>query len=67
MLFATPLAKIALLTPFSGLSYEYIYMASYAVGPLVADLPTVLAALYAVLLVVSTPLAVRAFKLHQVA
>ncbi|MBQ9004972.1 MAG: ABC transporter permease subunit [Atopobiaceae bacterium] len=67
MLFATPLAKIALLTPFSGLSYVYIYMASYAAGPLVADLPTVLAVLYALLLAVLTPLAMRAFRRHQVA
>ena len=65
-LFAKPLIKIAMLTPFTGLSYAYDVMASYAVGPFVADLPTVLVLLYGVMLVVLTPLAVRAFKRHQV-
>lgn len=66
-LFMTPAAKVALLTPFTGLSYVYDYMVSYAMGPLVADLPTVLAVLYGVMLVVFTPFAMRAFKRHQVA
>ena len=66
-LFMTPAAKVALLTPFSGISYAYDYMVSYAAGPLVADLPTVLAALYAFMLVALTPLATRAFAKHQVA
>lgn len=66
-LFLTPAAKVALLTPFSGISYAYQYMVSYAAGPLVADLPTVLAVLYATMLVALTPLAMRAFRRHQVA
>ena len=66
-LFMTPAAKIALLTPFTGLSYVYDYMVSYAAGPIIADLPTVLAVLYGVMLVVLTPLAMRAFRRHQVA
>lgn len=66
-LFMTPAAKIALLTPFTGLSYAYDYMVSYAAGPLVADLPTVLAVLYGAMLVALTPLAMRTFRRHQVA
>jgi len=66
-LFATPVAKIALLTPFSGLSYAFDYMVSYALGPVVADLPTVLAVLYGAMLMVLTPLAMMMFKKHQVA
>ena len=66
-LFMTPAAKVALLTPFSGISYAYDYMVSYAAGPLVADLPTVLATLYAFMLVALTPLAMMAFRRHQVA
>lgn len=66
-LFMTPAAKIALLTPFSGISYAYDYMVSYAAGPLVADLPTVLAILYGVMFVALTPLAMRTFRRHQVA
>ena len=46
-LFMTPAAKIALLTPFTGMSYAFDYMVSYTVGSFVADLPTVLAFLYA--------------------
>ena len=65
-LFMTPAAKIALLTPFSGLSYVYDYMVSYTAGPFVADLPMALAILYAVMLVVLMPLAMRAFVKHQV-
>lgn len=66
-LFMTPAAKVALLTPFSGISYAYDYMVSYAAGPLVADLPTVLAILYGVMFVALTPLAMRTFRRHQVA
>ncbi|MBO7675392.1 MAG: ABC transporter permease [Atopobiaceae bacterium] len=66
-LFLTPAAKVALLTPFTGLSYVYDYMVSYTAGPIVADLPTVLAFLYAAMLVALTPLAIRAFRKHQVA
>lgn len=66
-LFMTPAAKVALFTPFGGVSYAYDQMVSYAIGPLVADLPTVLAALYAVMLVVLTPLAMRGFRRHQIA
>jgi hypothetical protein len=42
-------------------------MVSYVAGPLVADLPTVLAILYGVMLVALVPLAMRAFRRHQVA
>lgn len=66
-LFMTPAAKVALLTPFSGISYAYDYTVSYAAGPLVADLPTVLAILYGVMFVALTPLAMRTFRRHQVA
>lgn len=66
-LFMTPAAKVALLTPFSGISYAYDHMVSYVAGPLVADLPTVLAILYGVMLAALTPLAMRAFRRHQVA
>ncbi len=66
-LFMMPAAKVALLTPFTGLSYVYDCMVSYAAGPVVADLPTVLAVLYGCMLVVLTPLAMREFGRHQVA
>ena len=65
-LFSAPLAKVALITPFSGLSYAFDAMVSYATGPLVADLPTVLAALYGVMLVAFVPCAIRSFRWHQV-
>jgi hypothetical protein len=65
-LFSTPLAKVALLTPFSGMSYALDAMVSYAVGPIVADLATVLAALYGTMAIALTPLAIRAFGRHQV-
>ncbi|MBQ3301435.1 MAG: hypothetical protein IJH04_04750 [Eggerthellaceae bacterium] len=66
-MFSTPLAKVALLTPFSGLSYALDSMVSYVFGPLVVDLPTALAALYVAMLVVFIPLAILAFRRHQVA
>lgn len=66
-LFSTPLVKIALLTPFSGLSYTFDAMVSYVAGPFVADLPTMLVVLYGTMLVVCIPLAMRVFKSHQVA
>jgi ABC-type transport system involved in multi-copper enzyme maturation permease subunit len=65
-LFSTPLAKVALLTPFSGMSYALDAMVSYAVGPIVVDLATVLAALYGTMAIALTPLAIRAFGRHQV-
>ena len=65
-LFSAPLAKVALLTPFSGLSYAFDAMVSYAAGPFVADLPTVLAALYGVMLAAFVPCAIRSFRTHQV-
>ena len=65
-LFSAPLAKVALLTPFSGLSYAFDAMVSYAVGPFVVDLPGVLAILYGVMLVASVPCAIRLFRTHQV-
>ncbi|MBQ9069371.1 MAG: ABC transporter, partial [Eggerthellaceae bacterium] len=66
-MFATPMAKLALLTPFSGISYAYDHMVSYAAGTLVADLPIILAVLYAAMVVILVPFAMRAFKRHQVA
>ena len=66
-LFSTPLAKIALLTPFSGLSYAFDAMVSYAAGTIVIDLSTVLATLYGIMVVLLAPLAIRTFRRHQVA
>jgi hypothetical protein len=66
-LFSTPLAKAALLTPFSGLSYAIDAMASYTIGPFVAGLPMKLAALYGIMLIAFVPLAIRSFRKHQVA
>ena len=66
-LFSTPLAKAALLTPFSGLTYAFDAMVSYAAGSFVVDLPTALAMLYAVMIVVFVPLAIYSFRRHQVA
>ena len=65
-LFVDQAAKVAVLTPFSGLNYAFSRLVSYAAGPLAADLPTVLALLYGVMLLALTPLAVRTFKRHQV-
>ena len=65
-LFATPAVKVALLTPFSALSYAYDEMVSYAAGPVVVDLPTALVCLYSIMVVMLTPLAMRAFARHQV-
>lgn len=65
-LFSTPLAKVALLTPFSGLTYAFDSMVSYAAGPVVIGLPTMLAILYGLMLVVLTPLAMRFFRRHEV-
>lgn len=66
-LFSTPLAKVALLTPFSGLSYAFDAMVSYAFGSIVIDLPMALAVLYLAMIVAFIPLAIRSFKSHQVA
>lgn len=66
-LFITPLTKVAILTPLSGLNYAFTRMASYTVGSLVLDLPSVLAILYAAMFVVLVPFAMRAFARHQVA
>ncbi|MDO4798259.1 MAG: hypothetical protein Q4A01_09625 [Coriobacteriales bacterium] len=65
-LFSTPLAKIALLTPFSGLSYAFDAMVSYAFGSIIIDLPMALAVLYLVMLIAFIPLAIRSFRRHQV-
>lgn len=65
-LFSTPLAKIALLTPFSGLSYVCSTMVSYAFGAFVLDLPAILAVLYLAMLIVCVPLTIRSFRRHQV-
>lgn len=62
-----PLAKLADLTPMSGLKDMYMNMISYAVGPMVLDLPSMLAVVYAAMLIVCAPLAVRVFRRHQVA
>ena len=66
-LFITPLAKIGALTPLAGMNYAFSRMLSYAAGSAVIDLPTALTILYACLLVVCIPLAMRFFKRHQVA
>ncbi len=66
-LFSTPLAKVALLTPFSGLSYAFDAMVSYAIGPFVSDLPMMLATLYGIMLIAFVPLAIYSFRRHQVA
>ncbi len=66
-LFSTPLAKVALLTPYSGLSYAFDAMVSYAIGPVAAGLPMALAALYGIMLVAFVPLAILSFRKHQVA
>lgn len=66
-LFFTPTSKVAVLTPLSGLTWSFSRMVSYAVGPVAADLPTVLAVLYGIMLVLLAPLAMRTFKRHQVA
>lgn len=66
-LFITPLAKIGALTPMAGMNYAFSRMLSYAAGSAVIDLPTALTILYACLLVVCIPLAIRFFKRHQVA
>lgn len=64
-LFSAPLAKVALLTPFSGLSYAFDAMVSYAVGSLVVDLPTVLAISYGTMFVTFVPCAIWSFRTHQ--
>lgn len=61
-----PLTKIADLTPMSGLNDMFTGMLSYAFGPVVLDLPSMLTALYAVLLALCIPFAVRTFRRHQV-
>ena len=66
-LFIPPLAKVGALTPMAGLNYAFSRMLSYAAGPAATDLPTVLATLYACLLVFCMPFAMRIFKRHQVA
>ena len=66
-LFMTPLVKFALITPFSGLSYAFSSMVSYAMGPVVADLPTVLATIYGIMIAAFLPLAIHSFRRHQVA
>lgn len=66
-MFITPLVKLAVLTPLSGMNWSFRNMVSYALGPVVMDLPTALAVLYGAMLVALTPLAMRAFRRHQVA
>jgi hypothetical protein len=65
-MFNTPLVKLAVLTPLSGMNWSFWNMVSYALGPVVMDLPTALAVLYAIMLVVLSPIAMRMFKRHQV-
>lgn len=60
-------AKVAALTPMAALNWSFTRMVSYAAGPAVADLPTVLAVLYAFMFVALTPISMRAFRRHQVA
>lgn len=66
-LFITPLAKMAALTPMSGLNYAFDRLVSYAAGPIVISLPTLMVWLYAAMFVICIPLAIRAFRRHQVA
>lgn len=66
-LFSSLTDRIAALTPLSVLDYSFSRMVSYDVGSLVVDLPTLAAILYALALVVLAPLAMRAFRRHQVA
>ncbi|WP_350454495.1 ABC transporter permease subunit [Slackia heliotrinireducens] len=62
----TPLAKAAALTPMSALNDSFCSMISYSIGPLVADLPTLAAILYALLAAVCIPLSASVFSKHQV-
>lgn len=66
-LFIPPLAKLGALTPMAGMNFAFSRMVSYAAGATVIDLPTALAILYAGLLVVCIPFAMRIFAMHQVA
>ncbi len=66
-LFIVPLAKATALTPMVALEWSISRLVSYAAGPVVSDLPTATALLYADLLVVLAPLAMRLFRRHQVA
>lgn len=66
-LFSPLTDRIAALTPPSVLDYSYLSMVSYDVGSLVLDLPTLATILYALVLAVLSPLAMRAFRRHQVA
>ena len=66
-LFIPPLAKLGALTPMAGMNFAFSRMVSYAAGATVIDLPTALAILYAGLLVVCIPFAMRIFARHQVA
>lgn len=62
-----PLAKLADLTPMSGLNDMFTGMASYAAGSVVLDLPQILAVFYGTATVLCVPFAMRAFRRHQVA
>ena len=62
----TPLAKIADLTPMTGFNDMFSAMVSYAAGPIVFDLPSMLALLYGALLAACVPLSIRMFRRHQV-
>lgn len=62
-----PLTKAAHLTPMNALNDSFVVIASYAVGPLVLDLPSASALLYITLALACVPMAMRAFSKHQVA
>lgn len=62
-----PLSKVAHLTPMNVLNDSFVALASYALGPVVFDLPSAAALLYALLALVCAPLAVRSFVRYQVA
>lgn len=62
-----PLSKVAHLTPMNVLNDSFVALASYALGPVVFDLPSAAALLYALLALACTPLAVRSFVRYQVA
>lgn len=66
-IFFNPTAKLAGLLPLGGMTWSYVAMVSYALGSFVLELPQVLLLLYGAMLLALTPLAMRAFRRHQVA
>ena len=56
------------LLPLNGISFANLFtaFASYAAGPVVFDLQTVLVAAYVLVLALTVPLSARSFRRHQV-